>query len=67
MAYKYYKKKSEVAHHGSQALSINVTAAFQRLLTLLTTFGTFQALKELLELINIKIVVRRSGISHFVN
>jgi len=64
MAYKYYKKKSEVAHHASKALSINVTTTFQGLLTLLASFRTLKTLKKLLELIDIKIVVNGSGISH---
>jgi hypothetical protein len=69
MAYKSYKRKSEVAHHGSKALSEGITTAFKALLALLATLRTLKAAKELLKLIDIKIIVsvglasrnRRSG------
>jgi len=69
MAYKSYKKKSEVTHHRSKALGKDVTATFGRFLALLTTLGGFQALKQLLELIDVKVVIAgaltgRGGVSH---
>jgi len=60
MANKVYKKKSEVAHHRSKALSIDVTTALERLLALLATLRTLKALEQLLKLINIEVVVRVS-------
>jgi hypothetical protein len=57
MAYKSYKKKSEVAHHRSKTLSEDIATAFGRLLTLLTTLGRFQARKQLLKFINVKIII----------
>jgi hypothetical protein len=53
MAYGFLK--SEVGHHASEALLEDVTTTFHRLLTLLTTFGCFQALEQLLEVAEIKI------------
>jgi len=72
MAYKSYKKKSEVAHHRSKTLSEDIATAFGRLLTLLTTLGRFQAIKQLLKLGNIKIIVGGAlasggSISHDLN
>ena len=69
MAYKSYKKKSEVAHHRSKTLSKDVATAFGRLLALLTAFGGLQALKQLLKLVDVKIIVRGalacgSGVGH---
>jgi len=49
--------KSEVAHHRSKALGVDVTTAFSGLLALLTTLGGFEALKQLLKLIDVKVVV----------
>jgi len=60
-----YYPESEVAHHASEALCVDVTATFNRLLTLLATFGSFQALQKLLELVNVKVRVRVRS-SHFV-
>jgi hypothetical protein len=47
MTKKSYKKKSEVAHHGS---------TFEGLLTGLTTLGSFQAAEEFFELINVEVI-----------
>jgi len=43
MTKKSYKKKSEVAHHGSETTSEDVTTTLEGLLTLLATLGGFQA------------------------
>jgi hypothetical protein len=50
------QEKLEVAHHCGQALSVNVTAAFQRLLALLTTFRGLKAIQKLFEFGDIKII-----------
>jgi len=63
MSYKLYKEKLEVAHHAGKALRINVAAAFQGFLTLLTAFRAFKAIEEFLKLIDIKVVVARSDTS----
>jgi hypothetical protein len=56
MTKKSYKKKSEVAHHGSETTSKDVTTALEGLLTLLTTLGGFQAAEEFFELIDIEVI-----------
>lgn len=56
MAYKSYKKKSEVAHHRSKTLSKDVATAFQGFLTGLTTLGSFQAIQKLFKLIDVKVI-----------
>jgi hypothetical protein len=65
MAYKSYKKNSEIAHHAGKALSKDVTTAFERFLALLTTLGAFQTIKQFFELDNIKIIVGVGLIGHF--
>lgn len=72
MTTKAYKKKSEVAHHGSKALSKDITTPFKGLLTLLTTFGGLQTGKEFFKLINIEVVfgtalAGRDGGGHVTN
>jgi hypothetical protein len=47
----------EVAHHATKAGSEDVTATFKRFLTLLATFRGFKPSKQLLKLVDIKIVV----------
>jgi hypothetical protein len=56
MTKKSYKKKSEVAHHGSETTSEDVTTTLEGLLTLLATLGSFQAAEEFFELIDIEVV-----------
>jgi hypothetical protein len=56
MTKKSYKKKSEVAHHGSKATSEDVTTTFEGLLTGLTTLGSFQTVQEFFELSDIEVV-----------
>lgn len=48
--------RSEVAHHAGKTLCKDVATAFQGFLALLTTFGSFQFVKQLLELVNIKVI-----------
>jgi len=57
MAYKSYKKKSEVAHHRSKTLGVDVATAFEGLLTLLTTFGAFKTIQEFFKLSDVEIIV----------
>jgi hypothetical protein len=57
MAYSSKLRRSEVAHHAGEALSIDVTTAFDRLLTLLTALGAFQLVKQGLEFVDIKVVI----------
>jgi hypothetical protein len=69
MTKKSYKKKSEVAHHGSKTASEDVTTTLEGLLTLLTTLGSFQAVEKFFELIDVEVVfggrlAGRNGGSH---
>jgi len=57
MTEKSYKKKSEVAHHGSKTASEDIAATFKRLLTLLATFGSLETVQKLFELGNVEVVV----------
>ena len=57
MTKKFYKKKSEVAHHGSETTGEDIAATFNRLLTLLATFGSFQAVEELFKLTDVEVAI----------
>ena len=63
MTKKSYKKKSEVAHHGSKATRKDVAATFKRFLALLATFGSFQATQQFFEFINIKVIAFGTSLS----
>jgi hypothetical protein len=60
---------SEIAHHASETLRINVATAFNGLLTLLALFGAFKTIKQSLELVNVKVasggVLITKRISHY--
>ena len=58
------KVKSEVTHHASEALGEDVTTAFNSFLANLTTFGGFQALQQLVKVLNVEIIVADVGSSH---
>jgi hypothetical protein len=53
MAYGFLK--SEVGHHAGKTLLEDVTATFNRLLALLTTFGCLKTLKKLLKVTKVKV------------
>jgi hypothetical protein len=50
------QEKLEVAHHVGKTCGVNVAAAFQRLLTLLTTFRGLKAIQKLFEFGDIEII-----------
>jgi D-alanine-D-alanine ligase-like ATP-grasp enzyme len=60
MSYELYTEKLEVAHHTGKTLRINVAAAFQRFLTLLTALRTLKTIQQLLKLGDVKVVVSRT-------
>jgi hypothetical protein len=65
MAYSSKLRRSEVAHHAGEALSIDVATAFNRLLTLLATLGAFQLVKQGLEFVDIKVVISAALASRY--